>query len=100
MTFTTHPMKHLYCVCFDIVSDKIRYRAVKILLKYGTRVQKSVFECLLDDRQFLQLKSALEKVIKFDQDSVRYYLLCKNCARNITISGLGLYTQNEDVIII
>jgi len=31
--------KHLYIVAFDIVSDKIRYRCVKILLNYGQRVQ-------------------------------------------------------------
>ena len=51
--------KHLYVVAFDIVSDKIRYRCVKILLSYGQRVQKSVFECILNDKQFLEMKSKL-----------------------------------------
>ncbi len=93
-------MKHLYLVCFDIVSDKIRYRVVKILLKYGTRVQKSVFECFLDDRQYLRLKSEIEQKLDFAQDSVRYYLLCRNCEKNIVISGLGIFTRDEDVIIV
>ncbi len=87
-------------VAFDIVSNKIRYRCVKQLLKYGQRVQKSVFECLLNDAQFLAMKKALDELIDPGCDSLRYYLLCKNCAENIRVTGLGLYTQDEDLIII
>ena len=92
--------KHFYLVCFDIVQNKARYRAVKCLLKYGSRVQKSVFECLINDNQFVQMKAELEKTIKPEEDSVRYYHLCKNCAANVLISGLGVYLVDEDVIII
>jgi len=92
--------KHLYLVCFDIVKDKVRYRAVKCLLKYGSRVQKSVFECYLNEKQFVEMRSEMEKTIKPEEDSVRYYLLCKNCAANIMISGLGVYTLDEDLIIV
>lgn len=92
--------KHLYLVCFDIVSDRIRYRVVKILLKYGIRVQKSVFECHLDDKQYLDLKARIEEKICFSEDSVRYYLLCKNCERNIEISGLGHFNEIETLIVI
>ncbi|MBP9037667.1 MAG: CRISPR-associated endonuclease Cas2, partial [Candidatus Cloacimonas sp.] len=66
--------KHLYVVAFDIVSDKIRYRCVKILLSYGQRVQKSVFECILNDKQFLDMKSKLDNTINPEIDSIRYYL--------------------------
>jgi CRISPR/Cas system-associated endoribonuclease Cas2 len=55
---------------------------------------------MLNDKQYLEMKSALDKLIKPDEDSIRYYLLCKNCARNIAISGLGTYTEDEEVIII
>lgn len=87
-------------VAFDIVSNKIRYRCVKQLLKYGQRVQKSVFECLLNDSQFIAMKKALDELIDPGCDSLRYYLLCKNCAENVRVTGLGLYTQDEDLIII
>jgi CRISPR-associated protein Cas2 len=92
--------KHLYLVAFDIVSDKIRYRVVKILLKYGSRVQKSVFECLLNDRQYLEMKHAIDNKIDFSVDSVRYYQLCKNCESTLVISGLGCYIYDEELIII
>ena len=45
-------------------------------------------------------KSHLDKLIKPEEDSIRFYLLCKNCAKNIVISGLGTYTEDENVIII
>ncbi len=92
--------KHLYLVCFDIVSDKIRYRVVKILLKYGSRVQKSVFECILDDRQFIEMKKNLDHKIQRDKDSIRYYLLCKNCENNVDITGLGMYSHAENLIVV
>ncbi|MCB5285551.1 MAG: CRISPR-associated endonuclease Cas2 [Candidatus Cloacimonetes bacterium] len=88
----------LYLVCFDIVSNKIRRQAVKCLLKYGKRVQKSVFECLLNERQFPQMKSELDKLIRREEDSIRYYLLCANCARNVAVSGLGAYTTEEKLV--
>lgn len=92
--------KHLYIVAFDIVSDKIRYRCVKILLNYGQRVQKSVFECILDDRQFLEMKSKLDDSINLKIDSIRYYLLCANCENNIYVSGIGPFSYDEELIIV
>ncbi|MBW2321305.1 MAG: CRISPR-associated endonuclease Cas2, partial [Deltaproteobacteria bacterium] len=65
----------MFClVCFDIVDDRIRYRAVKIIKAYGIRVQKSVFECTsLTEEQFLKMKQRLEDCIDSTQDSVRFY---------------------------
>jgi len=79
-----------YLVCFDIADDHIRYRVVKVLKGYGVRVQKSVFECSsLTEEQFLKLKHRIEECIDATQDSIRYYLLCKKCIRNVEYSGLG-----------
>lgn len=94
-------MKHtLYLICFDIVKDQTRYRCVKHLLNYGQRVQKSVFECSLNDAQFLELKENLDGIINHETDSMRYYILCKNCAENILLSGIGPYTHTEELIIV
>ena len=40
-----------YLVCYDIVSDRRRNKVSKLLEAYGLRVQKSVFECVLDDKE-------------------------------------------------
>ncbi len=90
----------LYLICFDIIENKTRYRCVKQLLNYGHRVQKSVFECSLSDAQFMELKNKLDNIIDHEKDNLRYYILCKNCAENILISGIGTFTDYEELIII
>jgi len=81
----------MFClVCFDIVDDRIRYWAVKIIKAYGTRVQKSVFECAsITEEQFLKLKHKLEDCIDNSEDSVRFYFLCKQCLSKMEYSGIG-----------
>jgi CRISPR-associated protein Cas2 len=81
----------MFClVAFDIVDDKVRYRAVKVLKEYGGRVQKSVFECSrLTEEQFLKMKNRLEACIDGTEDSVRYYFLCRGCLKKMEWSGMG-----------
>jgi CRISPR-associated protein Cas2 len=42
---------------------------------YGQRVQKSVFECKLDQRRWVALKARLLREIDVAQDSLRFYFL-------------------------
>jgi len=81
----------MFClVCFDIVENRVRYRAVKILKAYGVRVQKSVFECArITEEQFVKMKRRLEDCIDSTQDSVRYYVLCRQCLPKVEYSGIG-----------
>ncbi len=77
-------------VTFDISSDRIRYRAVKVLKGFGVRVQKSVFECSgLTEKHYLEMKDRLEALIDQRTDSVRYYSICKACVGNVEFSGKG-----------
>ena len=92
-------LRKFYIICFDISNDKNRRKVVKLLKNSGTRVQKSVFECLLDDKQFIDLKDNLEKIIDWNTDSLRYYQLCEHCIQNIKIAGIGFYTEDDNLII-
>ena len=77
-------------VCFDIVDDKDRRQAVKVLGDYGYRVQKSVFECAgISEEQYLKMKTRLEDCIDNLWDTVRYYRICKDCIRKMEYSGIG-----------
>ncbi len=83
-------------VCFDIVDDRVRYRAVKVLKQFGVRVQKSVFECAqLTDHQFILLVQRLADLIDHTQDTVRYYTLCRGCLRKVEFSGIGEEPQQD-----
>lgn len=50
-------------------------RAAKVCLRYGQRVQKSVFECQVDQMQYEELERALLAEIDLDEDNLRFYRL-------------------------
>jgi CRISPR-associated protein Cas2 len=52
-----------YLVCYDIVSDRRRNKVAKLLEAYGLRVQKSVFECVLDENQYTTLSKYLVRLV-------------------------------------
>jgi len=87
-------------VSYDVVADKRRNKIAKTLVGFGNRVQKSVFECELDDRNYLKMKDALEKLIDREEDSVRYYFLCGRCRGHVEVSGLGALREEEELIIV
>lgn len=66
-------------VSYDISEDKRRTKIHNILKSYGQWVQYSVFECQLTNTQYAKLRSRLNKLIKPDTDSIRFYFLCSCC---------------------
>jgi CRISPR-associated protein Cas2 len=87
-------------ISYDIADNRRRQRLAKLLLNYGHRVQKSVFEVQVDDRQYLKLKKSIGEIIDWEDDSVRYYFLCSRCLGNIEISGWGVVREDEEVIVV
>ena len=51
-----------YSVVYDITSDAERVRVGRVLKGFGFRVQKSVFECRLDNRGKRELIEKLERL--------------------------------------
>lgn len=65
-----------YDVNTETAAGKTRLRKVaKQCVNYGTRVQNSVFECILDNTQWVLLKSILSDLIDKEVDSLRFYYL-------------------------
>ena len=54
----------LVVVCYDISSNKLRNKIAKYLWKYGIRVQKSVFECEIEKKDYKLMKEELNKLLK------------------------------------
>ena len=50
-----------YLVTYDVSDRKALRRTAKLLNTFGTRVQKSVFECHLTASQFAHLRRRLEE---------------------------------------
>jgi CRISPR-associated protein Cas2 len=65
-----------YDVCTESKEGRRRLRRVAQACKdYGQRVQKSVFECVLRESDWVALKRRLLKEIAQDEDSLRFYFL-------------------------
>jgi len=87
-------------VVYDISSDKRRTKLHNTLLNYGTPVQYSVFECLLDGEQVDEMKQAIERVIRPREDRVRYYHLCQQCLKKTEITSGPEILHETDVIVV
>ncbi len=87
-------------VSYDVVDDRRRLKVAKVLTGYGRRVQKSVFECDLDERRSLKMKQEVDRLIDHQEDSVRYYVLCPRCRRSVEVSGWGTVSEEDEVIIV
>ena len=70
----------LVLITYDVNTEtdagKRRLRRVaKQCVNYGTRVQNSVFECLMDAAKCREVKQILEGIIDKEKDSLRFYYL-------------------------
>lgn len=83
-------------VTYDISNDKRRTKIHKILSSYGQWMQFSVFECSLTATQYTKLRNRLNKLIKAEEDSIRFYFLCECCQRKIERIG-GEPVRDETV---
>lgn len=84
----------LVLITYDVNTEtsegKARLRKVaKQCVNYGTRVQNSVFECVLEPAQCLLLKSMLTEIIDENKDSLRFYYLGKEQKAKVEQIGLS-----------
>ncbi|MEZ0329681.1 MAG: CRISPR-associated endonuclease Cas2 [Dissulfuribacterales bacterium] len=83
-------------VSYDITDDRRRQRVMRLMLNYGKRLQKSVFECHLNEKQIDELKREIKALIKPREDRVRFWSICKMCIENIDVFGWGEIGFEED----
>jgi CRISPR-associated protein Cas2 len=83
-------------ISYDISDDKRRTKIHKMLKSYGQWMQYSVFECDVTDSQYAKLRSRLSKVIKPEEDSIRFYFLCACCKNKVERIG-GEQVRDETI---
>ena len=74
-------------VSYDIPEDKRRTKVHSLLKSYGQWMQYSVFECEVTAAQYAKLRSRLEKLLKPETDSIRFYSLCACCQGKVERIG-------------
>lgn len=89
-----------YDVNTETAAGKSRLRKVaKQCVNYGTRVQNSVFECVLDPGQWLMLKAALTELIDENVDSLRFYYLGNQNKARVEHVGVNKGINVEEPLI-
>ncbi|MDV2992014.1 MAG: CRISPR-associated endonuclease Cas2 2 [Chroococcidiopsis sp. SAG 2025] len=89
-----------YVIVYDIPDDKRRKKVSDLLEGYGKRVQYSVFECILTQVKYAELRQRLKKRVKLAEDSVRFYPISKHTLTQVeTWGGLPLTTMPGSVVI-
>jgi CRISPR-associated protein Cas2 len=86
-------------ISYDISEDKRRTKIHNILKSYGQWMQFSVFECDLTDTQYAKLRARLSKVLKPDEDSIRFYFVCACCKDKIERIG-GEIPRDESIFFV
>ena len=84
-------------VSYDIVDNNKRSKMANRLLDYGKRVQKSVFECDLDEDNVRQMTEEVAGYVG-EEDSLIIYRLCAGCLSKI--ESYGRQRAREDVMIV
>lgn len=90
-----------YDVNTESVEGRRRLRTVaKICKDYGVRVQNSVFECVVDSVQLMEMREKIGEVTNIDTDSVRYYNMGKHGRDHVIHVGAKPALNVEDVVIL
>jgi len=90
-----------YDVSTETSAGKKRLNKVaKACVKYGQRVQNSVFECNIDHGTFLKLKNTLIGMINQEEDSLRFYNLGNKYENKVEHIGIKPSIPLEGTIIV
>lgn len=92
-------------VAYDVVTEHAkgqrRLRKVAQACKnYGQRVQKSVFECALDEMQYETLLNELRQIMDEGEDSLRVYRLREPKEQFVTIYGKDAHIDFEGPLVL
>lgn len=79
-----------YLVLYDIRDAKRLARAASIVLDYGVRIQRSVYEVRLSPHSLTILQRRLNGVIDHGEDGVKIFPICASCAARRYACGLHL----------
>ena len=89
------------CGWYDIADNGRLQKVASVLLDYGVRVQKSVFEVRLHDQTLRYLKKRLEKILDPEEDGIKFFPLCESClARKNTLGNVAHLQKSTSWIVI
>lgn len=89
-----------YWVCYDIADDRRRQRLSDVLLDFGTRVQESVFQCLIEPSLAEEMLTRVRRTIEENTDKVHVLAMCDACAGRVVLYGTAHQAGDPEYLII
>jgi CRISPR-associated protein Cas2 len=93
-------MMNYIVVSYDICDDMRRNKVAEVLKDYGRRVQYSLFESQLDEKELEALLQEIKPLIDFKADKLRIYKICQACLRRTMGFGKGANDAKARFIVV
>ncbi len=94
-------MKSFYVLAYDVPSDSRRRKIAKIAESFCSRINNSVFECVLDIKAWQRFVYKLERIVVPEEDKVRIYPLSASQVEKIVSLGeLKPVNQPKSVLVL
>ena len=87
-------------VVYDIPDDRRRTKLHDRLLDFGSPVQYSVFECLVDRDELKKMQKMIQKTISKRRDHVRIYFLCATCKGKTWVSSGEEVLEEQAAVVV
>lgn len=92
-------------VAYDVRTDEAKgrkrlRRVAQVCKDFGQRVQKSVFECQVDDMKYEELRRRLLREINDEEDNLRLYRLTEPREQHVETYGLSRTVFFDDPLIV
>jgi len=76
------------------------HKTAQVCKNYGQRVQKSVFECSLNEMQYENLLNELRRIINENEDSIRVYRLHEPKEKFLLVYGRDTHIDFEGPLVL
>ena len=86
-------------IAYDIADNKRLYRVARVMENYGVRVQRSVFECRIGDKELAELLERVKMILRKREDRIHIYHLCAACHHRFEQSGRAQLMIDTEVLI-
>lgn len=90
-----------FCLlAYDLSNNKRRLKLSKLLESLGLRVQGSVFEGWLTEKELKELRRKAKDLIVDPRESLRIYPLCRSCFDKMILVGQGLKASEPETVVL
>ena len=84
-----------FIVTYDVRDDRRRARISALLAKNGVRIQRSVFQCVLELGEMTEIVFTCEGILDLDVDVLQVFTMCEGCREHQVSLGQANLALDE-----